>query len=559
MAPTKIITHQTLMKALPAVAEIKGWRCVDDPTRKGVDQGFAKAEHDDGAWKLAADVKAKSLPGAKGDVWLRARFTLPKTAAGRRLYVALAPSPLLGYVTRTTVFVNGVETGHRLRGTHAPVEVSGAAAPGRENVLALRVRGAGAGALDYLAKTKIVASDASDAVARTTPALRAVRVTVAGPRDPVAGFGGVEITRFRNGEIRAPLMPFRAWKPEEFDKDPKKAALRTLAREITQGVPDEDTQVLRMRKHIYALCNYTGSPSAYNLKRPNNTPYDFLHLAVKDRLTLYCSHHWLTFTQLATGVGFVVRPVTTGHIGENYYWADNIVEYWSNKHNKWVMINTFFDNTFTRGGVPQSVADLMNAWWEDRWGEIVSRAGGDISNGFRYSAEQSMGPFGWAERPPHNRANSHGWITNVYVTDNPNHGRGVLLIRPEMEPYFVGQGYWKGRWPVTSAERELYAPINQTKLRLAFEGKLCRVAAEHNMPNFDRFEYRIGERAMQRAKTLPIEWPLTPGANTFRCRAVNRFGRPGPESVVMLRVTQPFTEPEPFLAPKAKPGKGAKR
>ena len=107
-------------------------------------------------------------------------------------------------------------------------------------------------------------------------------------------------------------------------------ALRTLAREIVHDVPDEDTQILLLRKHIYALCNYTGDPSAYQLKRPNNTPYDFLHLAVKDRLSMFCTHHWQTMTDLATAVGFIVRPVTTGGMGPFEWWADNVVEYWSN-------------------------------------------------------------------------------------------------------------------------------------------------------------------------------------------------------------------------------------
>jgi len=73
------------------------------------------------------------------------------------------------------------------------------------------------------------------------------------------------------------------------------------------------------------------------------------------------------------------------------------------------------------------------------------------------------------------------------------------------------------------------------------------------MPNFDHFEYRAGPGAWQRSEKLPLRWTLQPGPNVLRVRAVNRFGVPGPEAVVMLRVKRPFTEPEPFFVPKPKP------
>jgi hypothetical protein len=104
---------------------------------------------------------------------------------------------------------------------------------------------------------------------------------------------------------------------------------------------------------------------------------------------------------------------------------------------------------------------------------------------------------------------------------------------------------WTGVMPCTTDEYHLYAPINQTLMRLAFENGTCRVNAEHNMPNFGHFEFRVGDRGWQPSKQLPLVWILQPGANVLRMRAVNRFGRPGPESIAMLRVSRSFIEEQP--------------
>ena len=549
-----IVTPELLDQRYASVADLTEWRYYLGPGKTGETQGVAQPEHDDTAWASTKDLEGPAMPNTperatQGVVWYRTRVSVPMSVGSSRLFLRLEAADGQDHSTSTALHVNGVKACTRLGAAPTWLDLGPHAAAGGEVLLALRLEGPGSDRFLYLHKSRILCDNgAADRAMVSTPVLRAVRVAVQGPRDRRLQHGDIEIVRLQNGEIRPPLMPFRARPPEVYEDAPKMRALRTLAREIVHDIPDdaEDEQILRLRKHIYTLCNETGSPSAYNLARPNNTPYDFLHLAVQDRLTMYCTHHWQTLTDLATALGFIVRPVTTGNMGKLAFWADNVVEYWSNKHNKWVMINTFFDNYFTREGTPLSAGELMHAWFDDRWHEIESRAGGDITNGFRDSAERAIGPYGWQGIVPHTHANSHGWIGNVYITDNPAHGPGVTLIRPETEPFFIAQNYWTGTMPYTTDYDSLYAPINQTSMRLDIQGDICRVDAEHNMPNFDHFQQRTDDDAWQKCDSVPFDWTLPAGGAVLRLRAVNRFGRAGPEATVALRVRRPFEEQEPL-------------
>jgi hypothetical protein len=126
-------------------------------------------------------------------------------------------------------------------------------------------------------------------------------------------------------------------------------------------------------------------------------------------------------------------------------------------------------------------------------------------------------------------------------------------MRQDMEPHFIGQGPWTGCWPVTTDQRAVYAPINQTRLRLDFAGKTCRVEAENNMPNFSHYEVRLGDGAWQKAEAIPYAWALSPGANVLAARGVNKYGLAGPQSEVHARILEPFTEAETILPPKPAP------
>jgi len=220
----KIVTPEILERNYVKVADVKEWRYSFDPEKKGLEQGFATPEYDDKAWKTTTGLKGTALPdppeGFKdGVVWYRTRLALPKTAGKGRLYLGLVPKGGLSYPTLTTLYVNGVKARTRQGAHRTWVAFGHLARPGRENSLVLQIAGPGSDRFDYLARAQVLLENtAVDLALKTTPLLRSVRITVEGPRNRWPRQGDVEITHLRNGEIRPPLMPFRARTPEEYDK-----------------------------------------------------------------------------------------------------------------------------------------------------------------------------------------------------------------------------------------------------------------------------------------------------------------------------------------------------
>ncbi len=532
----------TLMEPVASLASWRYWR--------GDSKGNARVH----AHLPTPYVEGLALPPAGREpsdpIWFATDFDLSRSVTAGQLLLHLPFTPALkrsteGWLkgsTETTVLVNGVQAGRRSGGAEAWFQMAHLVEPGSRPMLEIRVAGPGSDRFIYLTRARVLHFDpASDGPMRTTPRLHSVTVEVEGPRARRHAFGDVEITRFSNGRIVPGLVAARAPTDEEIAADPGHEAVAELAREIIHNVPmsDEDAQILRLRKHIYALCNATGRPNAYELEGPAAKASSFLQLAAQDKMTMYCTHHWQAFYDLASAVGIVVRPVTTSAMGKHHQWADNVIEYWSNLNRRWVMVNTFWDQVFYRRGEPQSAADLMKLWYDDMWHEVEVRAGGQLSNDFRASADRAVGPMGWEHIAPHENATSHGWVEQVTVRAAPADGPGVTLVRPDTQPFFIGRHDWSGQWPITSDAAGLYGPVNQTRLRLSFSDGECSVAAEHNMPGFDHFEQRLGDGAWTRCSTMPFVWPLAPGGHVLRVRAVNRQGRPGPESTVMLRSKMP--------------------
>jgi hypothetical protein len=256
-----------------------------------------------------------------------------------------------------------------------------------------------------------------------------------------------------------------------------------------------------------------------------------------------CGQFAQVFLQSLAALGFSARYVEIGSRDNPY--AHYVTEVWSNEFDKWVLMDADYNVHFERGGVPLNALELHDALLDDTLASVrpvlgTTRQGHPIP---------SMWPKQTAEFYRYLRF--HTKADHLASPDEPPFDRFNDMIEfedPRVEPWernpvqspFPKERLTKQR---TSDRDAVYARLNQIQLDvLGSTPGAAVVALRNNVPQFDRYEFRIvdapgGDTAWQSLRESTLTWPSPDPGSSLEVRGVNVRGVAGPSSRISAQET----------------------
>jgi hypothetical protein len=221
---------------------------------------------------------------------------------------------------------------------------------------------------------------------------------------------------------------------------------------------------------------------------------------------------------------------------------------WSHDWHKWVIIDADLNAHYELHGTPMSALEIRRLWKDGRWRDASLIRG---RSGFRWSAANPPASLGdsvaindlFADFARFNAMDYYAHLRWEGRNDHLSSTEDVPGLRwyDESEPPLLVSGNTPvidDRW--TCDERHAYWTLNQVHISLRVSAWTPDAAAltvhlEDSMPNLDRLLVKQSETGIWRTYTEPFDWPLQAGKNVIEAKAVNRCGREGYVSRVVLR------------------------
>lgn len=263
-------------------------------------------------------------------------------------------------------------------------------------------------------------------------------------------------------------------------------------------------------------------------------PWDgmtILELASRKLSLGMCTHYATVFSHCAAALGLVARTqIMRAHC---------INEVWSPDHQKWVAMDaggdaddeTKFTYHFERDGVPLSALEAHQAWEEKAFDEVKIVPEPPPAVRARFAVEKRLQLF---ERFMITLRNDE-----LSAMDPGEMEHGAVSY------HYDGYLWWHGtREPLpwfsrhTTRVSDLYWTVNRARIHLQ-DGErpgTLEVCLETHTPNLKGFQVRTDGEAWE-ARDARFAWTLHPGKNRLEARPVNRFGREGGISVVIVDET----------------------
>ncbi len=249
--------------------------------------------------------------------------------------------------------------------------------------------------------------------------------------------------------------------------------------------------------------------------------------------TFFCTHYGWVFHAAAVALGWVARKNTCiGHAG---------AEVWVNEHDKWVAFEPTRGHIFLKDGVPQSAVQVHNEWVRDGGVSMQRQKGPDgevvpvtLERNEQGMIRDAQERFLWFACPTRNdffgRPEHLGAYRWVWYKDEHNANVRELAVREGAKPTDFRSGSRECVMLATADPRDIEWSANRVEAHLHQVAGGLRVRLYHCMPNLSHFEADSGSGWAK--ADYEFDWPLKPGANTLRVRAVNLFGRAGKETVL---------------------------
>jgi hypothetical protein len=247
----------------------------------------------------------------------------------------------------------------------------------------------------------------------------------------------------------------------------------------------------------------------------------------------WCQIASMVFTQTALSMGYQARILSLSlDKGEP---GHAVTEVWVDDLNKWVVFDTDFNLYYVdKFGSPLNGLELHRVLISGTAAELSVIKGRyrperfDVEN---TDAQPLLLPFyRYFYLDMRN-----DWLSNPYVVGHPKRSDFTSLRWQDSQDDI---GFLDLK-PTTSAESDLYWPLNQVEFRLG-----VNVSKEKSIeltvylktitPNFDRFEVSINGSLEISHRSSRLIWPLRPGVNTLMVRSVNTFGIKGSPSVLHI-------------------------
>ncbi len=321
--------------------------------------------------------------------------------------------------------------------------------------------------------------------------------------------------------------------------DPALAGLRAKygLEKVVEGAKDEWTAQLRLKEWVRKAIP-GGNPRVRATRAG-----EILDHAAKGE-TFYCTHYAITYVECALALAWQARKIAVDRRhgpegkGSTHH---GVAEVWSNQHRKWAVIDPQSNLHFEKAGVPLSAWEIRAEWLKDG-GRAVDHVVGVSPNATRKNPA-----IVWWDRPEDETA-TYFWL---YIVDHAvAEGAGTKLFFPQdaaneglvwyqndAAGSVLHTGYRTGRFVMTSPEAA-YWTVGVTEASVVGTSKgAIALSLDSHLPGRAGYEVSLDGRTWARvADGEAVAWPIWPGWNSFRARAIGPRGVRGPQSVLLARI-----------------------
>ncbi len=289
-------------------------------------------------------------------------------------------------------------------------------------------------------------------------------------------------------------------------------------------------------------------------------PYGAIDLltAARNGKSFQCGHYSQTFAECCLAVGIPARviglarrevdfpydcPGNSGHIVAEVYCRD---------HAKWVLFDCDTNCTYRSGRQPLSALELHKAWHRNR-GRGIELVQDDPPQrmpetcpGLSSQQLRSLIADFYRFDIKHLYHFVHVGTVQGYQAE-PDEMRGAHCIRytgavhyPLAMGFRANTGETGRRGFLTDREELFNWPIDRTFIQATMLGSKpsprIELTLQHTMPFFDHFELSINSGPFRRLRRDRVALKLDPGHSRLHARCVDRFGKPGHDALLELRL-----------------------
>lgn len=353
--------------------------------------------------------------------------------------------------------------------------------------------------------------------ADTTPILRSVTLSAEHQADD-AGRSDIEIVEFERPEIVRSSYPFTYMPPhpkatrlvKQFRLDERIAAGKTELERFALLRDWVHSQWLGWQSSTYPYC-------------PPWDPIEILETTKGNWGYGMCTHYAATLVGCAAALGYPARSVIVDH--------HCLAEIWSDELGKWILEDAGpsreFDATYERDGIPLNALEVHEALREGAEKELMANK---LPQGTIEQMDKYVTTFVRFGIPLRNDHLIHAEPAELEHGAQQYHWDGYLWWTDDIVPKYAEYSLQ------TSRPGDFYPTLNRTRIYLQVTDApgTLQVDLETVTPNFDHYLVQVDGGAWE-ARQAPFDWVLQDGENTLSVKSVNRFGRKGVASRVVLR------------------------
>jgi hypothetical protein len=326
----------------------------------------------------------------------------------------------------------------------------------------------------------------------------------------------------------------KRFKFDSFD-NPKLRELREKYRldDVVAPGKDEFEKQLLLVDWVHAQFKKFGRPSS-----EARGALDVLK-AVGEGHTFFCAQYAQVLVSAAASLGWVDRPIALRRHqdgGKGGAREHTTTEIWSNQHRKWIMVDPTFGLHLLKDGVPLNSYEIRTEWFYNEGRDLAFVMGKDRKAYRKADLPVFLARFpGYGDldlsRDELDKYGFTGYVPNTNLMDSGSDYGGMFIVKDKL----CDGTKWHERVNPANPAVDPYFPIGQAAPSLAAEGGKAKVTLRTLTPNFKEYQVRL-DRGEWAASEATLLWGLRPGLNRLEARTVNRFGVPGPVSVVELEV-----------------------
>jgi hypothetical protein len=322
--------------------------------------------------------------------------------------------------------------------------------------------------------------------------------------------------------------------------------LQTLRREyplekVVSGAPDEWTAQLRLKDWVFRQL-----PGGNPRHSPKNA-LEVLKLAAQGE-RFYCTQYAITYHDCAQAVGWQTRKISVdrkhGPVGMQSS-HHGVAEVWSNQFCKWVVIDPQSNLHFEKKGIPLSAWEIRAEWLKNKGADVDHVVGAPPNTAkknpamvWRVPDDDEIATYFWVAIEDH--ADLSKGSRRIFPQDGWNEGEVWYQNNDQTKGGQLHQGYIKNLFMPTDRIEDAYWTVGIIEVKLTgVASGAIRMSLDSYCPNRTAYELSRDGRNWEDVKNEgSLEWKLAPGWNMLRLRTASRGGVRGPETAIVMCLTE---------------------